>query len=84
MQSEHVMKLKEQLYNKLKTLNRSEQTFKSYYHWLVEYCKFTDMKHQSVKTTMIYTHVLETEKRSVQSPLCSLEAASQTKIYRIV
>lgn len=43
------------------------------------------LRHKSVRTTMIYTHVLDTEKRSVESPLASLEPRRETpKIFRIV
>ncbi len=42
------------------------------------------LRHKSVRTTMIYTHVLETEKRSVESPLASLGQKTQPlKIIRI-
>ncbi len=40
--------------------------------------------HSSLRTTMIYTHVLDTERRSVESPLASLEPRKTTlKIFPI-
>lgn len=41
------------------------------------------LRHKRVSTTMVYTHVLETEKRGVESPLVYLHSAPVTKIYSI-
>jgi len=42
------------------------------------------LRHKNVKTTMIYTHVLDTEKRSVESPLAYIEQRKNTpRIIRI-
>jgi len=42
------------------------------------------LRHKSVRTTMIYTHVLDTEKRSVESPLSYLSTPKPlTKIYKL-
>jgi len=47
------MKLREQLENKLKTLNRQQSTIDSYYSWLVSFVKYNDMKHPAETTHKI-------------------------------
>jgi integron integrase len=42
------------------------------------------LRHKRVTTTMIYTHVIDTEKRSVQSPLAYLNNENTPRIIRLV
>ncbi|MHB8871652.1 MAG: integron integrase [Candidatus Doudnabacteria bacterium] len=43
------------------------------------------LRHKRVSTTMVYTHILDTEKRSVESPLASLEPRKKTaRIFKIM
>ena len=42
------------------------------------------LRHKRVSTTMVYTHVLETEKRSVESPLCGImPVRDNLRVYKI-
>lgn len=43
------------------------------------------LRHKRVSTTMVYTHVLETEKRSVESPLANINQHKPvSKIYKLI
>ena len=58
-----------QISHRLRVRHMSLRTEKAYLHWIRRYILFHGQRCRPVKTTMIYTHVLNRGGRGVKSPV---------------